>query len=369
MSQHYNQVRAMLAITKASLVATFKSPQLVFFGLFFPVVLIMIFGSIGRGGGGASVDVAFEKNTDSSTVLYQALRHAPGLHIVANDNPDKDIEDLLRKGRITAVMQIAERGDSTRSPYEVRLRVTQASSRDLPVLYPVLRDVIHQLDQQLYPGRPTTATISTREQPGRHYKMIDFFLPGMIGFSLIGSAIFGVAFLFFSLRENLVLKRLYSTPIRRGYIIMGESLSKVIFQLSIVIALILFGRFAYGFTLAHGWITFANMLLLCFLALLVFMGFGFFIANVARNQNVIPIYANIFMFPQYFLSGTFFSREALPGFLQPVLRFLPLTALNDAMRNVAFEGASLASCWPEIAVLSVWGILIYAATVRVFKWD
>jgi ABC-2 type transport system permease protein len=162
---------------------------------------------------------------------------------------------------------------------------------------------------------------------------------------------------------------MYSTPIRRQYIILGESIAKVIFNLLTVVVLIAFGHYMYGFYLADGWITFVNMLLLSFLALLVFMGFGFFISAVSRNQNVIPIYANLFMFPQYFLSGTFFPKSALPAWLQPVIKFLPLTAINDAMRNVAFEGTSLAGCWEQIMILAVWGIIIYILTAKVFRWD
>jgi ABC-2 type transport system permease protein len=133
--------------------------------------------------------------------------------------------------------------------------------------------------------------------------------------------------------------------------------------------LILFGHFVYNFYLAEGWITFVNMIVLAFVALLVFMGFGFFISSVSKNQNVIPIYANLFMFPQYFLSGTFFPKTALPAFLQPIIKFLPLTAVNDAMRNVAFEGASLAACWEQILILVVWGIIIYAVNAKVFRWE
>lgn len=191
----------------------------------------------------------------------------------------------------------------------------------------------------------------------------------MIGFSLIGTAIFGVAFLFFSLRETLVLKRLYSTPIKKGYIVAGESLSKVLFQLLTVIVLILFGYLAYDFTLAKGWVTFMEMIFLSFLALVVFMGFGFFVSSISKNQNVIPIYANLFMFPQYFLSGTFFPKTALPAGIQPIINFLPLTAFNDALRNVAFEGASIASCWEEVLILSVWGVVIYFVTIKVFRWE
>lgn len=367
MPKKYSQLTAMLAITKASLKATFRSPQSIFFSLFFPVVLIWIFGSLG-GNGVPSVNVALEKNADTSNFLYAAIKHNPVLHFA--DEKNKNIEDELRKGRIAAVINIIPAKTDTLNPaYEIHLRTSSAAQKDFALLQSALSITITQIDKKVFPDRRSIATISHTVVEGRKYRMIDFFLPGMIGFSLIGSAVFGIAFLFYSLRETLVLKRLYSTPVKRQYIILGESLSKVLFQLLTVVVLILFGYYFYNFTLANGWITVIDMLVLSFLALLVFLGFGFFISGISKNQNVIPIYANLFMFPQYFLSGTFFPKTALPAFLQPIIKFFPLTAVNDAMRNVAFEGASLASCWPQVLILIVWGILIYAITAKVFRWE
>ena len=82
------------------------------------------------------------------------------------------------------------------------------------------------------------------------------------------------------------------------------------------------------------------------------MGFGFFISSVAKNQNVIPIYANLFMFPQYFLSGTFFPKTILPQKIHWLIEALPLTALNDSLRKVAFEGLHLNDCWKQIGILA-----------------
>lgn len=364
MQQKYNQLRAMWAVTKGSLRATFRSPQSIFFSLFFPIVLIWIFGALGRNGGTPSVDVAFEKNIDTATILYKAVKHHPVLHFV--DPKKKNIEEELKKGRIAAIINIIPSQDST---FVVNLR-TSTAGQNLELVQSSIKTASAEVDRKLHPDHKEFATIkkdvSYNERP---YHMIDFFLPGMIGFSLIGSAVFGISFVFYSLRETLVLKRMYSTPIKREYIILGESISRVIFNLLTVVVLIAFGYYAYHFTLANGWITFIDMLIISFIALLVFMGFGFFISSVSKNQNVIPIYANLFMFPQYFLSGTFFPRTALPAFLQPLLKFLPLTAVNDAMRNVAFEGASIASCWEQILILLVWGVVIYIITARVFRWE
>src|SRR5258706_11814564 len=103
MSKTYSQTRAMLAIAKASFRSIFKSPSATFFSLFFPIVLIIIFGSLG-GGGGISFDVAIDKKSDSTNIIYQALTHSPIFDIVKGD--ETDLDDRLKKGRLTAILNI-----------------------------------------------------------------------------------------------------------------------------------------------------------------------------------------------------------------------------------------------------------------------
>ena len=361
MAGPYNQRRALFAITKASFKSIFKSPSATFFSLFFPIVLIIIFGSIG-GGGGVSFDVAMDQRSDTMNIIYQAISHAPIFNVVRGT--EADIEDKLKKGRITAIINI-QKPDSK---YDVHVQSTSASQRELPQLQNILNSIINEVsirNEQI--NKIATTRLDVAEV--RPYRRIDFYLPGMIGFSLIGSAVFGVAFLFFALRETLVLKRMYASPVSKSNIVIGESLGRVFFQLLIVIVLILFGTYVYHFTLANGLVTCLELLVLSTLALIVFMGFGFFISSVARNQNVIPIYANLFMFPQYFLSGTFFPKTILPAGIHWLIEALPLTALNDALRKVAFEGSHLNDCWKQIGILGIWGIVIYAFAIWAFRWE
>ena len=318
------------------------------------------------GGGGISLDVAFSSKSDTSNIVYQKIITSPVFDI--KKGTDADLDDRLKKGRITAIIEIKKNANAS-SGYDVHLKNTSAGQRDMPVLMTILNDIINRINEF---GKPVTnnyATITNETIEARHYKAIDFYLPGMLGFSLIGASVFGVAFVFFSLRETLVLKRMYSTPVGKGYIVLGEGIGRVVFQMTTAVVLILFGKFFYGFTLANGWITFFELMALSLLGLILFMGFGFIISSVAKNQNVIPIYANLFMFPQYFLSGTFFSRNALPQGIQPFLKYLPLTALNDSMRKVSFEGAHLWQTPTEIAILLGWCVIIYAIAIKVFKWD
>jgi len=367
MSQQYNQVQAMWSICKAALRSIFRSPQAVFFSLFFPMVLIVIFGLL-SGKGGISLDIAFDNNSDTSNAIYQAIQQVRVLTVIKGN--ENDLADRLKKGRITALVDIRKQNPgASKSMYDVHLKTTSASQKDLPVLQTILSEIIHNINNQANPVQNAYASISTEEIPGREYSMIDFYLPGMLGFSLIGSAVFGVAFLFFSLRETLVIKRMFATPVKKGYIVLGECIGRILFQLTTAVIIILFGRFFYHFTLANGFITFIELLIMSLLGLIVFMGFGFIISSVSKNQSVIPIYANLFMFPQYFLSGTFFPKGLLPEGMQKIINFLPLTALNDSMRKISFEGSDLWGVRNEIGILLIWSVVIFIIAIKVFRWE
>ena len=217
MPKPYSQYTALWAITKASLKSVFKSPQAVFFSLFFPIILIVIFGSLG-GGGGVSLDVAFAKNTDTLNPLYHAIQNNPVLDVVKSD--EADIQDRMKKGRITAILDIQKTNsaDSTTAPYKIITHYSSANQQELPALLSILQNIVNAINQSMNPVAGI-ATIATEEVKIRPYKRIDFLLPGMIGFSLIGASVFGVAFTFFNLRETLVLKRMYASPVKKAYIV------------------------------------------------------------------------------------------------------------------------------------------------------
>jgi ABC-2 type transport system permease protein len=214
-----------------------------------------------------------------------------------------------------------------------------------------------------------TAELHESVLEGRMYRMIDFILPGQLGFSILSSGVFGTAFVFFSMRQTLVLKRFFATPIRRVNIILGEGISRLTFQILGAFIIILVGKYAFDFTLVHGMQTALSMILLATLGLVVFMGFGFLISGLAPNEGAIPPIANIVTLPQFLLSGTFFSTDVFPSWLQGISKVLPLTHLNDALRKIAFEGAALTDVSFNIFVLVLWGIGVYALAVKFFRWE
>ena len=368
MAQPYNQFRAMLAITTASFRAMLRSPSAVIFSIFFPLIFILVFGFIGSSGGSA-YKVALEQNSDTANALYSALLQNRYVKLLpAGDSVA--LESDLAKGRLTGVLNIQKSGSGGPGQYTVRFRSTTASADKYGTFLPLLENTITKIDKQLFTNQPTYVQLQQPQiRTVRQYRTIDFILPGQLGFSLLSAGIFGVAFLFFNLRQQLVLKRFFATPIKRGYIILGEGLSRVIFQMLTAVIIVLIGHFAFNFTLVHGLLTFVEIMILSFIALLVFMGVGFIISGLAKNESSIPPLANIITLPQFLLAGTFFSIDAFPAWLQPISRALPLTYYNDAMRKISFEGAHLTNCWLQIGVLLGWGVIAYAVAIKVFRWE
>jgi ABC-2 type transport system permease protein len=369
----YSQARAMFAITKGSLRSILRSPSAVVFSFVFPFIFIIVFGFIGNGGGMQSYNIVFAKDTDTSNILFQVLNKVPVFKI-KNFNTEEELKMAQQKGKVAAVISIYKNMDSVFA-YTVKMNTTNSSDDQWPQVRDIINSTINTLSDKRFSNRPTIAKLDFDPKNKkdraeiREYKTIDFILPGQLGFSLLSAGVFGVAFSFFNLRNQLILKRFFATPISRTHIILGECLSRVIFQMITAVVIIGVGYLFFGFTLVNGLRTFLEMLFLSFVGLVVFMGFGFIVSGLAKSDSTIPPFANLITLPQFLLGGTFFSIANFPKWLQPISKALPLTHLNTAMRSIAFEGQSLWDVKNEIGILLIWAVIVYGLAIKVFKWE
>ena len=77
---------------------------------------------------------------------------------------------------------------------------------------------------------------------------------------------------------------------------------------------------------------------------------------------------NLISVPMMIVAGVWFARSNFPDWIADPAAFLPLTALVDALRRVALEGAGLASVTSNIMILSVYLVGATLAARRWFKW-
>ncbi len=363
MNKRYNHTKATLALAKASFRSITRSPSAVVFTLAFPLIFILVFGFLG--GGGIKVDLAVAPGSDLQNPVIRTLEQTAVIKLIT-DKDAAEIQQRLEKGTIAGVIDV-HKNTAAKPAYLANITYTSASIDKGNILKSVLNNLMYTLNAKDL--KPSVAEFRESTVHGRTYRTIDFILPGQLGFSLLSTGVFGTAFVFFSLRQTLVIKRFFATPVRRSSIILGEGLARIGFALLGAVFIILIGHFFFHFTLIHSFVTVLNMLILSTIGLIVFMGFGFVVSGIARSESTIPPISNIITLPQFLLSGTFFSIENFPSWLQPISRALPLTYLNDAMRQVAFEGAGLWDVRQQVLIMVIWGIGIYALAVKVFKWE
>src|SRR6266542_4116352 len=159
MKEKYSQLRAMLAITKASLKATFRSPSAVVFSIGFPLIFILVFGFIGEGSG-FSLDVALDKSSDTSSQVYTILKQIQGIHFV--NKPYSLLKENLEKGNITAIINI-KKNQSENTANIIQLKSSQAvKPQDLQLLQSILNSVISNINRSTYPPAPTIPQIDAK---------------------------------------------------------------------------------------------------------------------------------------------------------------------------------------------------------------
>ena len=210
---------------------------------------------------------------------------------------------------------------------------------------------------------PIPVATSVSVAPGSRY--IDFLIPGLLGMNLMGSGMWGVGFALVDMRQRKLLKRYLATPMRRGDFLLAVASSRLILMLVELLLMLSFGIIAFHMKVAGSW---ASILLISTVGALAFGGLGLLTACRAQKIETASGLINLVMMPMWIFSGVFFSYERFPALVQPFIKALPLTALNDALRATITEGTTLASQSGRLLVLALWGGISFLFAVRWFRW-
>jgi ABC-type multidrug transport system permease subunit len=224
------------------------------------------------------------------------------------------------------------------------------------------------VDDVLQRGKGRSDVVRAGEEkitePGARY--VDFLVPGLIGMNLMGSGLWGLGFRVVLARSRKLLKRFAATPMRRSHYLLSFMLSRLVFLALEVLAVIVFAWLVFGFTVRGSWLSVA---LITVLGGFTFSGIGLLVAARPTTIEGVSGLMNFIMLPMWLLSGTFFSSERFPQILQPLIQALPLTALNNVLRALMNEGASLSSNWIPIAILLAWCFVSFVVALRIFRWQ
>jgi ABC-type multidrug transport system permease subunit len=208
---------------------------------------------------------------------------------------------------------------------------------------------------------PTSAVAST--EPGSRY--IDFLIPGLLGMNLMNAAMWGIGFALVDMRQRKLLKRFVGTPMRRSDFLLALTSSRLVLMLIEVALLLGFGVLVFHMrVLGSLW----TIVLIGAIGAVCFGGLGLLTASRAQKIESVSGLINLVMMPMWIFSGVFFSYQRFPAITQPFIKALPLTALNDALRDTILQGASLASQSGRLLILVLWGGISFGLALRLFRW-
>ena len=196
------------------------------------------------------------------------------------------------------------------------------------------------------------------------FSYFDFIAPGIMAMTVMMSVMTGLPAAISHERELGTLDGMMVAPINRLSVILGKTLAQMargILQgvLILGLAIIIFGVTVHGSIL----LVFALLLLGVF----SFVGLGVVLTSFAKDQETAVMMMTTIMFPMMFLSGVFFPIEQMPWFMQGISKFLPLTYVADSLRKVMVLGADIPALTPELSILIIFGVVMTAIAVPVFK--
>ncbi|MFL5504259.1 MAG: ABC transporter permease [Gemmatimonadaceae bacterium] len=343
--------RSMVQLTLVRFREFVREPEAVFWTFIFPILLAAGLGIAFRQRGPDKIRVGVVTTAADSAAMVESLKRDSTLVVESFD--DSAGARALRTGKIALLVLPATARDSVHYVYDPG-RSEAVNAR-----------VVVDRAVQVGAGRldPVRASDSYVTEPGSRY--IDFLIPGLLGMNLMGSSIWGLGFAIVTARSKKLLKRLMATPMSRSQYLLSFMCSRLVFLLLEIVTLLGFGHYAFGVPLRG---SLGTLLLICVLAAISFGGLGLLSASRARTTEAVSGIMNFIMLPMWIFSGVFFSAANFPQVVQPFIRLLPLTAVNDALRANMLEGATFASVTPEMTVILVWGVVTFFAALKLFRW-
>ena len=344
-----------------------------FFGLVFPVILIVLFGAIFSGGGSAST--VYVQNLDSGPISTQYIMALNGTNlnqswpiVLQTVDVSQNFSQYLtsHSGSAAAdgiLIPTNFTADYIRGiPVTVTVygNPTQSSSQ---VVSQVVMAITNSFNLRYYNGTVPIINTESKTVSATQVKYIDSLVPGLIGFSILISPMFAMVNISAEYKKVKLFKQLSLTPLSK----MEWLTSKVLWYitLSVISFLILCAVGIYGFG-AHITLT---VWLIPFLVLgpMMFCALGMLVGTLSKTVETASVIGNVITFPMMFLSGTFFPLSIMPQYLRNIAHVLPLYYVVEGLNNVMVYG-NYGQALIDIGVTAVLAIVIFVAAAKLFKW-
>ena len=362
----------MLALTIANLKMLARNRQAAFWVLFFPLLLVVVFGLIDiKGVGPGSLAIVDQANDAQSEILQVKLAAVELLEL----EPDFDTEDQARlkvaEGDLDYLVVIPQGFGQSGTQAEpspppgVRLVYQSKNGQRNQLVDGLIRSLVAETQDGDLPLPLSQLVVSEVIQVAE----VDYFdqvLMGLIGLGIMTNSIISIAVRVSTYRNQAILKRLLVTPLPIWKYFAGEVTAHLALAAVQVAIILLVGVFVFGADI-HGNVVW--IFLIALLGSMVFLNIGFILSAWAQSPAAASGMGNAVALPMMFFAGTFFSTATLPWVLPHAAYALPLTPMLDALREVAIDSGQLWDTGPQLGILGLWVIATALIASRVFRFS
>jgi ABC-2 type transport system permease protein len=367
-----SQLLTVKVLTKLSTRRFFRDRLAQFFAILVPLILLFVFGFLSKDTNSVSFDVAIinHSNSQFSKSFVKEIDSNKTFKVNKSANNLNAAEGKLTNSQIDGIIVLPKgfgqvQGSRNYPSGKVQVLYSENNTDAGTTLTSVLEGEFKTVNAD-YVSNAQPFSVSGKTLTKKSLTAFDYTFSGLVGFSIIGLGVFGPINVFPELKKQGVLRRLHTTPLRVWQYFLATMLSQSItgimaIAIQFIVAIKIFDLKVDG--------NYLDILIFIIFSIFMILGLGLAIGGWAKNERQAAPLSNIVVFPMLLLSGTFFPRYAMPEWLQKVTNFLPLTPVIDGLRLLTTEGKNLFQIGPQIGLVAVWFVVIYAIAFRVFKWE
>ncbi len=341
--------RSLVQLTLVRFREFIRQPEAVFWTFVFPMLLAVGLGLAFRSKAPDKPKIGVVVSTPAATSIAASLKKDSSL--IVEQFSDSAGARALRTAKVALL--VVPDANGVRYVYDPQRNES------------VFARLVTDRSVQAAGGRVDPVRVSERRVTDKGSRYIDFVIPGLLGMNLMGSGVWGIGFAIVDSRGKRLLKRFMATPMSRAEYLMSFLLSRLFFLILEVVTLLGFGALVFGVPMRGSMV---QLGIICLFSALAFSALGLLIASRAKTVEGVSGLMNFVMLPMWIFSGVFFSSSNFPQIVQPLIKALPLTAVNDALRANMLEGTQITALSLEMTVILAWLVVSFVLALKLFRW-
>lgn len=348
----------------------FRDKVAMFFTFIFPLIFLLVFGSLNRNNNGVSFDVVVinQSQLGFSKQFIDELKKSNVVKETSASSLD-DAKEKMSRGEADTILVLPESfgqpNDQGQPTGRAEVYFSPSSAQTGQTFASIVDSVLTEINQQITQTSPLFS-VEQKSTDVRGLSSFDYIFAGLLGFSILSLGFFGPTNSIPSMKKEGILRRLRATPLRVSQFVLGNALNYLFVGVITVALLFIVGLILFDFKMQGNYLNFA---VISALGIVMMFGFGLSVGGWAKNENQAAPLTNLIAFPMMFLSGVFFPRFLMPVWLQNISGILPLTPLVDGIRLIITEGHTLLDILPQLGLMALWTVVIYIIAFRVFRWE